>query len=91
MPCCDFTPPAGVKRGTAEFSRLHRSHHATVATSDEEVPDVGDELLAVLVRLDHDEARLHELEHRNGITPPPLSRGAQAIIARQHLGPRRPT
>lgn len=77
LPCCDFEPPTNVRRGTAEFSRLHRLHHAT-HVDDRRTLTVPLEvdLLELYVALDQLIAHAHEPGVLPEVTP-----GAQALIS----------
>lgn len=78
LPCCDFTPPAGVGRSTAEFSRLHREHHARTVDDRPATVPLEVDLHHIYEAIDQLVAHAHNPEIR-----PDLTTGAQALLARQ--------
>lgn len=65
-------------------TKAHRDHHRAWEDSRPTPPPTvtADDVLALMVRQDQLEARVVECERRLGVTPLPLSAGAQAILNR---------
>lgn len=78
LPCCDFAPPAGVHRGSSEFSRLHRLHHSLHVDDTRPMSaPLEVDLLQLYVVLDQLVAHAYEPEILPDLTP-----GAQALLGR---------
>jgi hypothetical protein len=78
LPCCDFTPPNGIRPGTSEFSRLHREHHAAHVNDDRPATaPLEVDLHHIYVALD--QLIAHAYDSR---VLPDLTLGARVLLAR---------